>query len=80
MHKPQKKREPCAFLEYVFVKYCTGWLSPMNNQKELVRVMALCISGDKPLSESVMAQFNDDYMRHQHDQTLMHEDINLPYP
>ena len=36
---------------------------PINNIPSLVQVMAWCRTGDKPLSEPMMIQFNDAYMR-----------------
>ena len=38
--------------------------SPINNIPALVKVMAWRRTGDKPLSEPMMAQFNDVYMHH----------------
>ena len=37
---------------------------PINNIPALVQIMAWRRTGDKPLSEPMMAQFNDAYMRH----------------
>ena len=37
---------------------------PINNIPALVQVMAWCRTGDKPLSELMMTQFNDAYMRY----------------
>ena len=37
---------------------------PINNIPALVQIMAWCWSGDKPLSESLMAWFTDAYMHH----------------
>ena len=37
---------------------------PMNNMPALVQIMARRRTGDKPLSEPLMTQFNDAYMRH----------------
>ena len=37
---------------------------PINNIPALVQIMAWRQTGDKPLSEPMMAQFNDTYMRH----------------
>ena len=37
---------------------------PINNIPALVQIMAWCQSGDKPLSEPMLAQFTDAYMRH----------------
>ena len=37
---------------------------PINNIPALVQIMAWCQTGDKPLSEPMMTQFNDAYMRH----------------
>ena len=36
----------------------------MNNFPALVQIMAWCRSNDKPLSEPMMAQYTDVYMRH----------------
>ena len=37
---------------------------PINNIPALVQMMAWRRTGDKPLSEPMMTQFNDAYMRH----------------
>ena len=37
---------------------------PINNILALVQIMAWRRTGDKPLSEPMMTQFNDAYMRH----------------
>ena len=37
---------------------------PFNNIPALVQIMAWRRTGDKPLSEPMMIQFNDTYMRH----------------
>ena len=37
---------------------------PINNNPELAQIMAWRRTGDKPLSEPMMTQFNDAYMRH----------------
>ena len=37
---------------------------PINNIPALVKIMAWCRTGDKPLSEPMVTQFNDAYMRH----------------
>ena len=37
---------------------------PINNIPALVQIMAWRQTGDKPLSEPMMTQFNDTYMRH----------------
>ena len=37
---------------------------PINNIPALVQIMAWRRTGDKPLSEPMMTQFNDAYMRH----------------
>ena len=37
---------------------------PINNIPELVQIMAWRRTGDKPLSETMMAWFPDSYMRH----------------
>ena len=38
---------------------------PIDNKSALVQVMAWRRTGDKPLSEAMMTQFTDAYMRHQ---------------
>ena len=38
--------------------------SPIDNKTALVQVMAWRRTGDKPLSEPMLAQFTDVYMRH----------------
>ena len=38
--------------------------SQINNISALVQIMAWRRTGDKPLSEPMMTQFNDAYMRH----------------
>ena len=42
-----------------FVSRC-----PIDNMAVLVQVMAWCRTGNKPLSEPMMTQFTDAYMRH----------------
>ena len=37
---------------------------PINNIPALIQIMAWRQTGDKPLSEPMMAQFNDAYMCH----------------
>ena len=37
---------------------------PIDNNPELVQIMASRRPGDKPLSDSVLTQFIDAYMRH----------------
>ena len=37
---------------------------PINNNPALVKIMAWHQIGDKPLSESMLTQFTDTYMRH----------------
>ena len=37
--------------------------SPIDNNQTLVKIMAWRQIGDKPLSESILTQFNDAYMR-----------------
>ena len=39
-------------------------MSPTDNMPALVQVMAWCRTGDKPLSEPMLTQFIDPYMRH----------------
>ena len=38
--------------------------SPIDNKPALVRVMAQCRTGDKPLPEPMMTQFTDTYTWH----------------
>ena len=38
--------------------------SLIENKTALVQVMAWCRAGDKPLPETMLAQFPDSYMRH----------------
>ena len=38
--------------------------SPIDNKPEVIQAMAWCWIGDKPLSEPMLAQFTDAYMRH----------------
>ena len=38
--------------------------NPIDNKPALVQVMAWRRTGDKPLSEPMMTQFSDAYMRH----------------
>ena len=44
---------------------------PINNMPVLVQIMAWRRTGDKPLSEPMMAQFNDAYMRHSASMSLI---------
>ena len=37
---------------------------PINNISALIQIMAWRLTGDKPLSEPMMTQFNDAYMCH----------------
>ena len=37
---------------------------PIENKSELAEVLAWCWTGDKPLTEPMMTQFDDAYMRH----------------
>ena len=39
-------------------------MSPIDNKPALFQVMVWRRTGDKPLPESMMAQFTDAYMRH----------------
>ena len=39
-------------------------IGPINNIPALVQIMAWRRTGDKPLSEPIMTQFNDAYIRH----------------
>ena len=49
-----------------------------DNMSTLVQVMTWCLAGDKPLTEAMMTQLTDAYMRHKGDE-LNHEihPINL---
>ena len=38
--------------------------SPIDNKPEMVELMAWCQTGNKPLSEPILTQFHDAYMRH----------------
>ena len=38
--------------------------SPTDNKSVLVEVMAWRLTGDEPLTEPMLAQFTDAYMRH----------------
>ena len=38
--------------------------SPIDNKPEMVELMAWCQTGDEPLSEQILTQFTDAYMRH----------------
>ena len=38
--------------------------SPIDNKPAMVRVMAWCRRGNKPLPESMLTQFTDAYMQH----------------
>ena len=40
--------------------------SPINNKPALVQVMAWHRAGNKPLSDPMLTQFTDVYMRHVH--------------
>ena len=37
---------------------------PIDNKSALVQVMAMCRTGDKPLTEPMLTQSNDAYMGH----------------
>ena len=60
--------------KYIFVneKYCISIdillkfvpKGPINNVPALVRILTWCRIGDKPLSEPMLTQFTDGYMRH----------------
>ena len=50
---------------------------PIKNKPASVQIMAWCVTGDKPLSEPVMAKFGDAYM---HQSTCMiRRDIYVTY-
>ena len=44
----------------------TGYVpkGPIDNKPALLQIMAWCRIGDKPLSETMLTQFTDAYMRH----------------
>ena len=46
----------------ISLKFVPG--GPIGNMPALVQVMAWCRTGDKPLPEPMLVQFNDAYMRH----------------
>ena len=59
----------CNFLNeivWILIKISLKFVpkGPINNIPALVKIMAWRRTGDKPLSEPVMAQFKDAYMRH----------------
>ena len=47
-----------------------------NNIPALVQIVAWRRTGDKPLSEPMMTQFNDAYMRHSASMSLDNNDVN----
>ena len=58
-----------VFMNEIFCIMIRIWLKlapkgPINNIPALVQIMAWRRSGDKPLSESMLTQFTDAYMRH----------------
>ena len=54
--------EDCYILIKMSLKYVPQ--GPIDNIPALVQIMAWCRSGDKSLSEPMMAKFPDAYMRH----------------
>ena len=59
----------CNFLNenvWILIKISLKFVpkGPVNNIPTLVQIMAWRLTGDKPLSEPMMTQFNDAYMRH----------------
>ena len=50
----------------ILIKFSLKYVrkGPIDNNPALVQIMAWRQSGDKPLSEPMMTQFNDAYMRH----------------
>ena len=51
-------------LEFQLVQLKFVPKGPINNILALVQIMAWHWTGDKPLSEQMMAKFNDAYMHH----------------
>ena len=51
----------CIFI-IISLKYIPK--GPIDNKAALVQVMAWCRIGDKPLSEPMLIEFTDAYMRH----------------
>ena len=45
--------------------FCLKFTGPINNIPALIQKMAWRQTGDKPLSEPMLTQFTDAYMRHQ---------------
>ena len=54
--------ENCWVLFQISLKYIPN--GAINNNPALVLIMAWCWTGDKPLSEPLMAEFNDAHMFH----------------
>ena len=50
-------------------------MSPIDNKPALVQIMAWRRIGDKPLPETMMAQFTDAYMRHYGRWVLTHSGL-----
>ena len=46
----------------IFLKFVPK--GPIDNEAELIYVMAWCRTGDKSLSDPMLTQFTDAYMRH----------------
>ena len=51
----------CILIQISLKFVCKG---PIDNKWALVQVMAWRWTGDKPLSEPMLTQFTDAYMRH----------------
>ena len=60
--KPIFLNETVRILINISVKFVPR--GQINNIPTLVQIMAWCKTGDKPLFEPMMTQFNDAYMRH----------------
>ena len=50
------------YFDETFIEICSP--GPINNIPALVQIMAWRLSGAKPLSEPMIAYFNDAYIRH----------------
>ena len=64
----------CIFLnenDKILIKFSLMFVprSPIDNKPALVQVMAWRRTGDKPLPEPMMTQFNDAYIRHKGEMT-----------
>ena len=59
----------CIFVDekfYILTKISLKFVpkGPIDNNPALVKIMAWCQIGDKPLSQSMLTQFTDAYIRH----------------